>query len=408
MLVLRVFLPFACGYYVSYLYRTINAVIAGDLAADLGVAASALGVITSAYFIAFTFVQPPLGLALDRFGPRRVNAALLVLAGLAAIAFSFGTTVFELTLARALIGLGVAAALMSAMKAFSQWFPLDRLAAWNGWLLAVGGLGAISATAPVEAALALTDWRGVFRAVAALTFVVAGAVFFLVPDRPPAAATETWRELLRGLARVLGDGGFWRIALVCLTGLGPAIAIQGLWLVPWLRDVAGLDRPAAARALFAMTCAMTLGFWLTGMVTDRLRARGVSSTLVFLVLNALATATLATIVWGGVTSARAATTLWIAYNFLFTAGTLGFAILVRRFPAALAGRVNTSLNMVIFVAAWATQAGFGALLDLWPHAPGRHDPAAYAALLGGLAIAQVLALAWLLPSVRGRYDASHE
>src|SRR5207342_2589279 len=83
----RVFVPFACGYFFSYFFRVVNAVISPDLVRDVGVDANRLGLLTSAYFLPFAAAQPPLGIALDRFGPRRVNAALLVVAAAGALVF---------------------------------------------------------------------------------------------------------------------------------------------------------------------------------------------------------------------------------------------------------------------------------------------------------------------------------
>ena len=107
VLVLSVFLPFAAGYYLSYLYRSINAVIAPNLAADAGVGAADLGLLTSVYFLTFAALQLPLGLALDRFGPRRVAAALLLVAAAGAVVFAWADGLSGLVLGRALIGAGV-------------------------------------------------------------------------------------------------------------------------------------------------------------------------------------------------------------------------------------------------------------------------------------------------------------
>ena len=140
----RVFLPFAAGYYLSYLLRNVNAVIAPELTRDLGVSAADLGLLTSAYLLAFGLVQLPLGLLLDRYGPRRVEAALLLIAASGCALFALGADLGQLAMARALIGLGVSACLMASFKAFSLWFPAERQASLNAAVMAAGGLGALS------------------------------------------------------------------------------------------------------------------------------------------------------------------------------------------------------------------------------------------------------------------------
>ena len=121
-----------------------------------------LGLLTSAYFLSFALSQLPVGLALDRWGPRRVEAVLLLLAGGGAALFAVADNATQLTAARALIGLGVSSCLMAAFKANSLWYPLERLPAVNGWIFAVGGLGALAATTPAAALLPILGWRGLF------------------------------------------------------------------------------------------------------------------------------------------------------------------------------------------------------------------------------------------------------
>ncbi|HSR72854.1 MAG TPA: MFS transporter, partial [Kiloniellales bacterium] len=123
MLLTRVFLPFALGYFLSYLLRVVNAVIAPDLIAELGLAAADLGLMTSVNFLAFGAFQLPVGILLDRFGPRRTESALLLVAAAGALLFSLAGDLLGLVLGRALIGLGTSACLMAAFKAYVQWFP---------------------------------------------------------------------------------------------------------------------------------------------------------------------------------------------------------------------------------------------------------------------------------------------
>ena len=205
--VLTVFLPFALAYFLSYLYRTVNAVIADDLTASLGFTAAGLGFLTSAYFIAFGLFQVPLGLLLDRFGPRRVEAVLLLVAACGAAIFAMGDDLATLALARALIGMGVSACLMAALTANVMWWPAERLPTINGLFIAFGGLGAVFATTPVRALLTVTDWRGLFLGLAVATVAAAVFLFMTVPERRPAgsAGTATLGSMLRGTASVFSS-----------------------------------------------------------------------------------------------------------------------------------------------------------------------------------------------------------
>lgn len=394
-LLAKVFLPFAAGYYLSYLYRTVNAVISTELTRELGLRATDLGLLTSAYFFAFALFQLPLGILLDRYGPRRVNAGLLLVAAAGGAVFALGESVAGLTFGRALIGLGVSGALMSSMKAFVLWFPMSRLASLNGWLMAVGGLGALTASAPVEAALAIAGWRGVFVALAVMTLVASALVFLTVPEKEHTAASEPLGQLARGLAQIYRSAIFWRLALVCMTVQAGFMAVQGLWVAPWLRDVAGFDRREVADALSVLAIAMTVGFATWGTLSDALARRGVAPILVFKIAIGLSVASFCALAWAQPAGAMA---LWVLLNLFSTSAALSYSILSREFPKALSGRVNTAVNLLIFVAAFAAQFGIGAIMDLWPAAAGRYPVEAYRAAFGLVAGLQVAAFLALLPA----------
>ncbi|SVC78146.1 uncharacterized protein METZ01_LOCUS331000, partial [marine metagenome] len=118
LLFARVFLPFALGYFISYFFRNVNAIIEADLVRDLGFSAAGLGLLTSVYFISFASFQLPLGLLLDRFGPRRTESTLLLFAALGALVFSQADSLGGLIFGRLLIGFGVSACLMASFKAY--------------------------------------------------------------------------------------------------------------------------------------------------------------------------------------------------------------------------------------------------------------------------------------------------
>jgi len=394
---LSVFLPFAAAYFLSYVYRSINAVIAPDLTADFSLSAAQLGLLTSVYFLAFATFQIPVGILLDRFGPRRTNASLLLIAATGALVFALSQGVPAVLAGRALIGLGVSACLMSSIKAFTLWYPLQRLPVMTGWALFCGGLGAMAATAPVEAALQLTDWRGVFVVMSVLTFAASAAIFWVVPERASAGGNESLREQLQGVVRVFGSTVFWRVAAASPLFQATNMALQGLWAGPWLADVAGLERPEVAVSLLALAAATTAGFLFWGIAASWLARRGVTplalfkfGTAVFLGVQLLLTF--------GISSGAPA--LWVAFGLFGTSGSLTFSTLSQTFPVSMTGRANTALNLLVFLSAFAYQWAFGAIVNFWPAAPGRYHPVGYSAAFATLFVLQLLAFAWLLIGAR--------
>lgn len=396
----RVLLPFACGYFMSYLFRSVNAVIAPNLQRDLGIGAADLGTLTAAYFVTFSLFQLPLGILLDRFGPRRVQACLLLSAALGAVVFAIGTNLSHLVIGRALVGFGVAGGLMSAMKAIALWLPKERWALANGVFMTAGGLGALAATLPVELALEHYHWTILFWGLAALTACASLLIFFIVPERDAVPVpTTSLGQQLRECGRFLIDARFWRIAPVSMMGMASGMSIQGLWAGPYLRDVGGLDRPGAAQVLFIMAAALTAGFTLTGIAADRLQRRGIPLSQVMTCGVVLYAGVLAVLASGWVPTTPL---LWIAFGILSNTTVLAYPILSSQFAPEQAGRVNTLLNGVVFGFTFFAQAGMGWLIAFWPRSEnGSYPPAAYQWTFGLAMLLLLLGLAWYLRPRRG-------
>ena len=409
---LLVFLPFAAGYFLSYLYRSVNAVISTDLIDEFGLSANALGLLTSAYFLGFASLQIPVGLMLDRIGPRRTNSLLLLVAGSGALLFSMASGLTGLLLGRALIGFGVAACLMSSIKVFTLWFPLARLPAMTGRMMFVGGLGAISATLPVEAALRITDWRGLFLVLGLATFVAAALVFFVVPEKGAGSAAESFSGQLKGTAGVFVSPVFWKIALGTTLFQSFNMAVQGLWAGPWLVDVAGLGRQAVAAHLLATSqggsgvmmahllalgVATMFGFLFWGALAARLARRGIAPITVLIVASGFYMAVQLLLVFG---ASDLALLIWIGWGIFGTSGSLAFAILSQQFPVNLTGRATTALNLLVFLTAFASQWAFGAIVNRWPLPDGGYRPQGYSVAFGAFLALQLGGFIWMLSQRR--------
>jgi predicted MFS family arabinose efflux permease len=293
------YFAFASGYLLSYLYRTVNAVISPELTRELALSPGALGLLTSAYFLAFGAMQIPAGMLLDRYGPRRVEPVLLVIAAAGALAFAFAGSEGALLGARALIGLGVAVCLMAPMKAIATWYPPERQPSLAGWVMAAGGAGALVATAPLEFALRFVSWRTVFVVLAAATLLVAVWIWIRIPDTPKATTAQGLGAQWAGVRRVFGNPRFWWIAPLGGFGMGAFMAAQGLWSVPWLMEIDGVSRAVAAQHLLVMGAVILAGYLLLGMFATRLARQGIHARHLFAAGFGLNTVVLAAIVLGG-------------------------------------------------------------------------------------------------------------
>ena len=393
---LRIFVPFAAGYFLSYLFRVVNTIIASDLSGDLALDANQLGMLTSVYLIAFAATQLPLGILLDKYGPRQTEAILLLFAAAGAAIFASAETSTGLLVGRALIGFGVSACLMASFKAFVQWFPMERLPMVNGFLLAAGGFGALTAATPVEFALQFTDWRGVFWALAGLTFLVAVAVFFVVPDKPIEQTGTTLKQHIAGIGEVFKSRTFWGIAPWAVASQATAGSVLGLWSGPWLRDVANAGRDDVATTLSLIAVGLILGFALIGSIAEWLRPMGIKPisvgiagmTIYMLIQLALV-----------LEFTEYSKPLWAAYAFFSTSGVITYAVLSQSFRTELAGRVNTGLNLLVFVVAFVMQWGVGYIINLYvSDRPDQYNTDGFQMAFSVLIAIQTVAMLWYLIS----------
>jgi len=388
---LLVLSPFGFGYFLSYLYRAVNAVVGTYLVHDIGLTASQLGLLTAAYLVAFAGSQLPLGVLLDRFGPRRVQAGLLCLAALGAFVFSTSRGLIGLTAARALIGMGCCGGLMGGFKAVVLWVRPERRALANGCIMATGGLGILTATVPAQLGAEAFGWRGLFLGLMVLSLAVAMLIFVAVPERS-AHTTSPLSKQIGAVKRIYADPVFWRLAPFVASTAGVSIAVQTLWAGPWLRDVAGLDNTGVARHLAVIAVGFLIGTLLQGAVADWLGRRGVGLLTVMLGFGLVFMATELVLV---LQVSPVVAPFWMLFGMFGQAGILAYPWIAGYVGADLAGRANTAFNLLVFSTASLSQWAIGWIIDLWPMTPtGGYDPAAYKVAFGVCLAWQVICLGW--------------
>lgn len=398
---LSILLPFAAGYFLSYLFRTINGQAASGFAAAFDLGPRDLGLLTSAYFLAFAAMQLPAGVLIDRYGPRRVQSVLLLAASAGAGLFASAHTWPMLLGGRALIGLGCSGAFVTGVKAVALWLPPERRTRGNASLVMCGGLGAMAASMPSWSGAYGLDWRALFGVLAILALAVSALVWMLVPDTAPAPAGTGGVKaggVRAGLLKVTADPRFWRVAPLSATVVGSVFAFHGLWAARWLADVAGLGPQAIGLVLLAMGAGLTAGAAGFGLLAARLRRHGVTTPQFFGAACAVFLVAEAAVAL----NAPVPPALIFGVFAVFGAITvLSFTIIGELFPTGLVGRANGALNLLHLGTAFAMQAGIGAVVALWPaQADGRAPASAYAAAIGVIIALQAAAFAWfVIPSL---------
>lgn len=380
-LALRLFACFAAGYFMSYGLRSIHAVLAPELLADLGLTHAQLGSLSAAYFLAFAALQVPLGVWLDRYGPRRVDAALMAVAAVGCAVFALGTSFATLWIGRALIGVGVSAALMASYAAFRTWFAPTHQTRLAAWIMTAGTAGVLVATVPVHHALPVLGWRGVFWVAAAAFAAIGATMWWALPrDREPSGrGALTFAASLAGYREVFRDPWFRRWALTAGVGQGGFVAMQSLWVGPWLDRVLGIGGAALAERLFVFNLGLLLAFLALGWLAPRVPAdrgallRVVGAGMVLVVAAEVAIA---------FASGPSAWWLWLVFGAAATVYTLVQPRVALGFPPHLAGRALTSYNLLLFTWMFVSQWGFGVAVDELRVAGLSEADAFRAALLG--------------------------
>lgn len=391
-LIFRLFLPFVIGNFLGSFYRSVNAILGPEIVAELHLSAEDIGLLTSMFFLMYAGVQIPLGMALDRFGARRVTSVLFFIAALGALVLAKVSDFGTMLAARAAMGLGISVAFMGALKSVVDWVPREKLPFTNSLIMMMGGAGVMAATYPLELMLSLTDWRGIFFYLALVTFVVVLALFFLPPEKPHNPATPSIGAL-KGVVQVFTNKEFLRMVPLGSSAQGVNMAMSSLWAGPWLRDVTGLPRETAAAVLFGMATTITIsalsigsigGFLMRfGIPLTRTSSAGIAGFIFFetmILLNVPVSPWL----------------LWLPYAFCATAPTLVYSVFAESFPPHMAGRVNTAYNFTTFTFAFIVQWFMGAVIDLWPPvSEGHFAPDGYRWGLGCVVCLQLCAFTWM-------------
>ena len=285
---------------------------------------------------------------------------------------------------------------MSSFKAVVVWVPEKRRALGSACVMSLGGLGLMVSTAPMQWLVGEIGWRSVFLGLAGVTTLVAILVLTVVP-RPDVTGTPApFSSQVASLWGIMRDPAFLRLApLIGLTA-GTHIAVQTLWAGPWWRDIGGLDRGGVASNLLLMAGAFFVGILGTGAVADRLVRRGVSTLDVLLGFLAAFFAAQVLIL-----ANVAALPGWMLFGMLGQVVVLAFPWLSGYFGAALSGRANSAMNLMIFSTAFFAQWAIGAIIDFFPLTPSGGFPLdAYRTAFGTFFVLQIIGFLLYLPAHR--------
>lgn len=341
----------------AFLQRVSPGVMVDELMRDFAVGAAILGNLSAFYFYAYAGLQIPVGVLMDRVGPRRLTtgAALFCMAGSAIFALADGAAMASV--GRLLIGVGAAFSWVGVLTVITHWFPPQRFALLGGLAQAAAMGGAILGQAPLAAAVGAFGWRPALWSLAGLAIVFAVALWLVIRDRPSAAASSI--GVVAGVRQLAGNKQVWLNALFGLTMTGPMQAFAGLWGVPWLMTVHGLERAASAGTLSLMFLGWALGAPLLGWLSDSWRRRRP----VMIAGSLFAAITLAVVLYVPGLSLTAMSALFLLHGFGASCMVLSFACAREHNPPALSSSAYGFINTAVVGSGALFQPLLGLLLD---------------------------------------------
>lgn len=358
-----VFLAFAFTYFFSALIRAITATLSPHLTREFSLTASDLGLLAGGYFLGFAVVQLPLGQLLDRLGPKKVILGFLSIAVTGCVLFSLANSFAGLLIARVLCGVGLAACLMAPLTGYRRWLaPATQLRA-NAWMLMSGSLGMVASTLPVQWLLPVAGWRPLFWALAVLLLLSMAAIGWRVPAWAELPAEGSDGQRKPSYSAVWRQAHFRRLIPLGFINYGGMVALQTLWVVPWMIRVAGYTPEQAATGLFWLNIAMLGTFWVWGLLVPMLAQRGWHADRLIAWGTPLSLCVLMVILGAGDRLASVAAWMWALFCVSSTFMSLAQPAIGMAFPPELAGRALSAYNLVIFAGVFAVQWGIGLLID---------------------------------------------
>jgi sugar phosphate permease len=280
------FIIVGLAYVLSFFHRFAPAAVASDLQQAFNTSSAALGGLAATYFYVYTVMQIPTGVLVDTMGPRRVAVIGGLIGGIGSILFGMADTLAMASVGRLLVGLGVSVMFIAMLKLNAVWFHDRHFGTVTGVTILVGNSGSLLAAAPLAWALGFVSWRTVFIAVGAFSLLLALLSWWFVRNHPGEAGLPSLRELdgkaahpphqghwYDGLLIVLKNRATWPGLWVNMGIAGSLFAFGGLWAVPYLHDVYGMDRATATNHTTLLLAGFAIGAFFIGTLSDRIGRR---------------------------------------------------------------------------------------------------------------------------------------
>jgi MFS family permease len=363
------------NFVLSMFFRVSTAVVSPALVNDLGFTSAQLSDLSASLFYAFALSQIPVGVALDRVGPRVTLGILAVFAVGGAVLFAVGRTPAELIAARVLLGIGIAGNLMVVLALLAVWFPVDRFAFLSGLVVSVGTLGNLLAATPLTLLILRIGWRESFVLFAAIDALIVGAFLIVMRDRPPGyeASVRKSQPLTAHLRELLRMYAYWAISATNFVRYGYFAALQSLWIAPFLIYGIGLGEIDAGNALFSLSLGYMVALPLWGSLSDRVFRSRKGVVLWTMLVCSLLTLSLSWLDRGEAVWIVLLIFFWI--GFAAAPGQISYAHIKELLPESMIAQAMTAVNLFTVLGAGFMTHLLGMVIG--PDPSGLAGPAAF-------------------------------
>lgn len=383
-------------YLLVYFQRVSPAICAQDLMKNFELSATAMGFISSAYFYTYGFMQLPMGILIDSFGPKRILMVTGILSGIGSILFGLAYDFKSLLFSRTLIGLGVASVFVSALRILRDEFRPHELGGVSGLLMMLGGLGWLLATFPLAHLLTKIGFR--------LTFILAGYYaliltflgFLVLPERRRTSQSTFSADLkmaISHLGKILKDRHFLSVGIWFLMRGGALFGFFGLWAGPYLMEVYSLSKDKSGEILSMIAFAMVSLGPVIGYISDRV-LRGRKKVLVYSSILNCGAWLILLLFYSSLSVPVLFALFFVLGTTVSSVGTLAIVSIGEYFPKSISGMSMGAINFFPFLGGMIFQPVLGYILDLGRASFGPED--AYKLIILTLFLASVISLLSIL------------
>lgn len=354
----------ALFYCYEFVLRIIPGALQSELSAAFGhISATSFGQLSAFYYFAYSPMQLPVGMLMDRFGPKRLLVFACLCCTLGSWFFTFTDSILMATIGRFLIGFGSSFAFVGTLTLAVNWLPKQFFSSFAGLITTLGMMGIVYGEVKITSIAVSIGWQHVLNLMVYIGIALTFLTFIFVSDGPNARVKNQspLNEFFKNVFLVLTSGDVWLIGVVGACMYTSLSVFGELWGKTYLEQVHHLTKLEAAKSISLMFLGWAIGAPVSGYFSDLTGKR------VFpIVLGAVgALFSISFVLYIPELSYRNLNILLFLYGLFSGAEILVFILAKENSGAKLSGTVFAATNMIVTLGGVIFQPLVGKLLDMF-------------------------------------------